>query len=76
VLIRILNIAIAVIAIGVFVGWMRNRRREDFRDISRAEVSADLAAQDELLEDALTEQSNSRSEWAESPRATPRDRAD
>jgi hypothetical protein len=76
VLIWILNIAILVIAIAVFVGWMRNRRREDYRDISRAEISGDLAAQDELLEDALTEQSNSRNEWTESPRATPRDRAD
>lgn len=75
-LIWILNIAIGVIGATVFVGWMRNRRREDYRDISRAEISDDLKAQDELLEDALTEQSNSRNEWAESSRATPRDRAD
>ena len=75
-LIWILNIAIAVIAIAVFVGWMRNRRREDYRDISRAEISADLAAQDELLEDVLSQRDRSRNESAESSRATPRDRAD
>lgn len=75
-LIWIINIAIGVIGAAVFAGWTRNRRREDYRDISRAEISDDLKAQDELLEDALTEQSNSRNEWAESPRATPRDRAD
>jgi hypothetical protein len=54
-MIWILNIVIAVIGIGVFIGWMRNRRRESYRDIQRAEISEDLAAQDELLEDALTE---------------------
>ncbi len=75
-LIWILNIAIGVIAIAVFVGWMRNRHREDYRDITRAEISDDLRAQDELLEDALSQQDRSRSEWAESSRATERDRAD
>ena len=75
-LIWILNIAIGVIGVAVFAGWMRNRRREDYRDISRAEISDDLKAQDELLEDVLSQQNRSRSEWAESPRATEHDRAD
>jgi hypothetical protein len=61
-MIWILNIVIGVISIAVFVGWMRNRRREDHHDISRAEISDDLRAQDELLEDALSEQNRSRSE--------------
>jgi hypothetical protein len=54
-MIWIVNIVIAVIAVAVLVGWIRNRRREDYRDIRRAEISDDLAAQDELLEDALNE---------------------
>jgi hypothetical protein len=54
-MIWILNIVIAVIGVAVFVGWMRNRRREDYRDIRRAEISDDLAAQDELLADAIDE---------------------
>ncbi len=70
----IINNVILLMGAAVFVGWLRNRRREDHRDISRAEISADLAAQDELLEDALTEQNNSRSERDESPRATAHDR--
>jgi hypothetical protein len=76
VLIWILNIVIGVISVAVFVGWMRNRRREDYGDISRAEISDDLRAQDELLEDVLSQQDPSRSGWAESSRATERDRAD
>ena len=75
-LIWIINIAIGVIGAAVFVGWMRNRRREDYRDISRAEISDDLKAQDELLEDVLGQQNRSRSEWAESSRATEHGRAD
>jgi hypothetical protein len=59
-MIWIANIVIAVIGIAVFVGWLRNRHREDHRDISRAEISDDLAAQDELLEDALTEEQRAR----------------
>ena len=54
-MIWILNIVIALIGVAVFVGWMRNRRRENYRDIRRAEISEDLAAQDELLEDAINE---------------------
>lgn len=75
-MIWILNIVIGVIAAAVLVGWLKNRRREDYRDITRAEISDDLKAQDELLEDALTEQNSSRSEWAEPARAKPRDRAE
>jgi hypothetical protein len=75
-MIWILNIVIAVIGITVFVGWMRNRRREDYRDIRRAEVCEELAAQDELLEDAINEHTRSRSEWAEPSQAAPRDPAD
>ena len=75
-MIWILNIVIGVIGVTVFVGWMRNRRREDYRDISRAEISDDLKAQDELLEDVLSQQNRSRSEWAESARATEHGRAD
>jgi len=51
----ILNIVIAVMGGAVFVGWLRNRRRDDHRDIRRAEISDDLAAQDELLADAINE---------------------
>jgi hypothetical protein len=51
----VVNIVIAVIGVAVFIGWMRNRRREEYRDIQRAEISDDLAAQDQLLEDALAE---------------------
>ena len=51
----ILNIVIAVMGGAVLVGWLRNRRRDDHRDIRRAEISDDLAAQDELLEDAVNE---------------------
>jgi hypothetical protein len=58
-MIWILNIVIAVIGVAVFVGWMRNRRREDYRDIRRAEISDDLAAQDELLADAIEEHQRS-----------------
>jgi hypothetical protein len=72
-MIWILNIVILVMGIAVFVGWLRNRRPENYRDIERAEISADLKAQDELLEDVLSQQ---RSEWAESSRATGHDRAD
>jgi hypothetical protein len=54
-MIWVFNIVLAVIGVAVFVGWMRNRPRETYRDIQRAEISDDLAAQDELLEDALTE---------------------
>jgi hypothetical protein len=75
-MIWILNIVIGVISVAVFAGWMRNRRREDYHDISRAEISDDLRAQDELLEDALSQQNRSSSERAESSGATQRDRAD
>ena len=75
-MIWILNIVIGVISLVVFVGWVRNRRREDYSDISRAEISDDLRAQDELLEDVLSQRDRSRSEWAESSRAAERDRAD
>jgi len=51
----ILNIVIAVMGGAVLVGWLRNRRRDDHRDIRRAEISDDLAAQDELLADAINE---------------------
>ncbi len=59
-MIWILNIVIAVIGIAVLVGWLRNRRPKNYRDISRAEISDDLAAQDELLEDVLTEEQRAR----------------
>ncbi len=50
-----------ILAIGaaVLVGWMRNRRPEQYRDIERAEISDDLKAEDELLEDALAERDRS-----------------
>jgi hypothetical protein len=54
-MIWILNIAWVAIGIAVFVGWMRNRRPEDYRDIASREISDDFVAQEELLEDALTE---------------------
>lgn len=54
-MIWILNSVLLLIGIAVFVGWIRNRRPEDYRNIERAEISDDLKAQDELLEDALAE---------------------
>jgi hypothetical protein len=75
-MIWILNMVILVMAVAVFVGWIRNRRRDAYRDIKRAEISSDLKAQDELLEDALSELNSSRSEWAAAARAMPRDRED
>jgi hypothetical protein len=54
-MIWILNSVLLVIGIAVFVGWLRNRRPENYRNIERAEISDDLKAQDELLEDALAE---------------------
>lgn len=74
-LIWILNIAIAAVGAAVLIGWLRNRPREDDRDIRRGEISDDLAAQDELLEDALREQNHCKTQWHE-PSATARDPAD
>jgi hypothetical protein len=59
-LIRVLNILLAVIGIAVFVGWFRNRRPEDYRDIESREISDDFAAQEELLEDALAAERRDR----------------
>ena len=75
-MIWILNIVILVMGVAVFVGWIRNRRPENYRDIERAEISDDLKAQDELLADVLTEQNNSRNERGESPAARVSDRGD
>jgi len=51
----IVNIGIAVTAVLVLVGWLRNRRRDDYRDIHQSEISADLMAGEDLLNDALAE---------------------
>lgn len=75
-MIWILNIVILVMGVAVFVGWLRNRRPENYRNIERAEISDDLKAQDELLADALTEQNNSRNAPGESTRARAGDRAE
>ena len=61
-MIWIANIVIAAVGGAVFVGWMRNRRRANYRDIRREEISQDLAAQDELLEDAINEQERERAQ--------------
>jgi hypothetical protein len=50
----VLNIGLVVAAAVLIVSWIRHRA-EDYRDIGRAEISADLAAADELLEDVITE---------------------
>ena len=51
----IVNIGIAVAGVLVLVGWLRHRRRDDYRDIHQSEISADLMAGEELLNDALAE---------------------
>ena len=71
----VLNIGIAVTGALVLVGWLRHRGREDYRNISQAEISEDFVAAQELLEDALNERNRSRTEWSESHPATPRDPA-
>jgi hypothetical protein len=53
---RAFNIVFAAIGVAVLVGWLRYRGAKRFRDINKAEISEDLTAGDELLEDALTEQ--------------------
>jgi hypothetical protein len=50
-----LNIGIAATGVAVLVGWLRQRNAKSCRDINKAEISDDLTAGDELLEDALTE---------------------
>jgi uncharacterized membrane protein YjgN (DUF898 family) len=72
-MIWVLNIIFVIIGVAVFVGWIRNRRRYDYRDIESREISDDFVAQEELLEDALTEHTRSRSGSAESHPATPHD---
>jgi len=72
-MIWILNIVFVAIGAAVLVGWLRNRRRHDYRDIESREISDDFVAQEELLEDALTEHTRSRIGSAESNPATPRD---
>lgn len=69
----VLNIGIAVTGVLVLVGWLRHRGREDDRNIGQSEISQDLLAGQELLEDALSERNHSRTEWAESHPATPHD---
>lgn len=59
-LIWVLNIAIGVIGVAVLVGWIRHQRRANYRDIERAEISDDLAAADELVEDVINEQERSQ----------------
>jgi hypothetical protein len=51
----IVNIGVAVTAVLVLVGWLRNRRQDDYRDIHQSEISADLMAGEDLLNDALAE---------------------
>jgi hypothetical protein len=71
-MIWVLNIVFVAIGVAVFVGWIRNRGRYDYRDIESREISDDFVAQEELLEDALTEHTRSRTGSAESHSATPR----
>jgi hypothetical protein len=72
-MIWVLNIVFVAIGVAVLVGWIRNRRRYDYRDIESREISDDFVAQEELLEDALTEHTRSRTGSAESHPATPPD---
>ena len=55
----VLNIGIAVTGVLVLVGWLRHRGREEDRNISQSEISPDLLAGEELLEDALSERDRS-----------------
>ena len=55
----VLNIGIAVTGVLVLVGWLRHRGREEYRNISQSEISPDLLAGEELLEDALSERDRS-----------------
>jgi hypothetical protein len=50
----LLNVSLAVAATAVVVGWIRHRT-EDYRDIKKSEISEDLSAADDLLEDVITE---------------------
>jgi hypothetical protein len=74
-LIRVLNIGIAVTGILVLIGWLRHRSRDDYRDIRASEVSPDLLAGEELLEDALTAENRSRTELPGTHPAMPGDPA-
>jgi hypothetical protein len=50
----LLNVSLAMAAAVLIVSWIRHRT-EDYRDIRRSEISEDLSAADELLEDVITE---------------------
>jgi len=67
----VLNIGIAVTGIGVLVGWLRHRGRADDRNIKESEISQDLLAGQELLDDALSERNRSGTQWTESHPAVP-----
>jgi hypothetical protein len=50
-----LNVGIAGIGILVLIAWIRHQAAVNYRDIDKAEISADLTAGDDLLKDALAE---------------------
>jgi hypothetical protein len=50
----LLNVSLAIAAVVLIASWIRNRS-EDYRDIRKSEISEDLSAADELLEDVITE---------------------
>jgi hypothetical protein len=62
-----LNVSLAVAAAVIVVSWIRHRVA-DCRDIGKSEISADLAAAEDLLEDVI----NERGRWEASQRAADR----
>jgi hypothetical protein len=60
----LLNVSLAVAAAVIFVSWIRHRTA-DYGDIERSDISEDLAAADELLEDVI----NERGRWEAAQRA-------
>jgi len=67
----ILNLCTATILIVVLVALIRARRARHHHDISAAEIHPDLAAGEELVDDALEEQ---RRQKSAAPRTMPEDR--
>ena len=65
-----LNVGIAGIGILVLVAWIRHQAAVNYRDIDKAEISADLTAGDDLLQDALAELELRPGESIPAPRLT------
>lgn len=61
----LLNVSLALAAVVVIVSWIRHRT-DNYRDIRQSEISEDLSAADDLLEDVIRE----RGRWETSQRAS------